>query len=342
MKIHEYVGKELLGQYGIPVPQSLLFTEKAAAAGDVMLPCVLKSQVLVGGRMKAGGVLFAESRDEFTEKLAVLLKRTIKGAEPVGVLCEEKLEIVQEYYLSLMIDRGERDLILVFSEQGGINIEENTGTVLKGPFAKMAAQLPEDLAEIALNLHRLLCDKDLTLIEVNPIGRLSDGRLMALDAVLDVDDNALWRQQWAQPFVPDEGYPFHFVKLDGEIGIIGCGAGIVMGTMDAVTDAGGKPADFLDLGGGAQKEVTLEALQLLTSFGIKRIILNIFGGITKCNEIAEGLAQFKSTHADIELFIKLKGTNDREGKRILHENQIAVYDDLYHMVEEAVRGIKSC
>ncbi|GAB6189800.1 ADP-forming succinate--CoA ligase subunit beta [Marinitoga arctica] len=338
MKIHEFVGKTFLKDYGIKVPESYLIKKEKDIKVD-FLPAVLKSQVLVGGRMKAGGVLFAKSDEEFLSKAKELLRKKIKGETSYGILIEKMIPFEKEYYLSLVLDREEKDITILYSDNGGINIEDNKNSIIKTNFDEYEKVLPKNIQKIIPNLRKLFREKDLTLLEINPLVEDNKGDIYALDSVMHLDDNAIFRQEWSKEFL-EEKYPFHFVKLNGDIGIIGCGAGIVMATMDAVKMAGGEPADFLDLGGGAEKSVTIEALDLLKSYGIKKIILNIFGGITKCDEIASGLVDFKNKNPEINLFIRLTGTNEEEAKKMLKDNDLNYYEDMYSMILDAVRMVK--
>ncbi|WGS65771.1 ATP-grasp domain-containing protein [Marinitoga aeolica] len=338
MKIHEFLGKKFLKEYGIKVPAAYLIKEEKEIEFK-FLPAVLKSQVLVGSRMKAGGVLFAHTREEFIVKAQDLLFKEIKGENPYGVLVEEMIPFEKEHYISLVLDREEKDIIILYSQNGGIDIEENKNSIIKTNFENYEKILPEKIQKIIPNLRKLFREKDLTLLEINPLVEGINGEIYALDSVMHLDDNAIFRQEWAKEFV-EEKYPFHFVKLDGDIGIIGCGAGIVMATMDAVKLEGGEPADFLDLGGGAEKNTTIEALNLLKQYGINRIILNIFGGITKCDEIAQGLVEFIGENPEMQLYVRLTGTNEEEAKKILKESNIGYYDDMYSMISDAVRMVR--
>ena len=337
MKVHEFIGKDFLRRYGIKVPKSFLIKKKEDIRVE-FLPAVLKSQVLVGGRMKAGGVLFTHSEDEFIEKVKLLLNKEIKGEKPYGVLVEEMINIRQEHYISLILDREEKNINILYSGKGGIDIEKNKNTIVKTNFEEYEEKIPENITDIVLKLRKIFREKDLTLLEINPLIEDDNGEIYALDIVMHLDDNALFRQLWANEFV-EEKYPFHFVKLDGDIGIIGCGAGIVMATMDAVKLAGGEPADFLDLGGGAEKDITIEALNLLKNNGVKKIILNIFGGITKCDEIALGLVDFKKENPEIDLYTRLTGTNEDLAKKIIKENNMKYYEDMYSMINDAVKVV---
>jgi succinyl-CoA synthetase beta subunit len=331
MKIHEFVGKRFLKSYGINVPPSYLiktYNEKSPQ----FLPCVLKSQVLVGGRMKSGGVLFAFNESEFREKLKKLLQTPIKGEEPYGVLVERKMEIEHEYYLSIFIDRSKRDITYVFSENGGIEIE-NVRDYLTGNKEQILHKIPEKFYSIIEKLTNLFIEKDLTLLEINPLAQLKNGEIYALDAVFHLDDSAIFRQEWAKEFVEKKDYPFQYVELDGNIGIIGCGAGIVMATMDAVSLKGYKPADFLDLGGGADTNTTITALNLLYDKGIRTIVMNIFGGITKCDDIAKAIIEFSELRLDVELLVRLTGTNEDQAKNILKKAGLNYFDDMYSMID---------
>ncbi len=330
MKIYEFVSKRFFRDYGIKVPNSYL--AKSKNVQPKFLPCVLKSQVLVGGRMKAGGILFAKSFEEYQENMGILLTKPIKGDNPYGVLVEEMMEIEKEYYLSLFLDRKEKRISYVFSQCGGIDIE-NTSDYLSGDKDFILSKIPLAINSIIDKLEKLFIDKDLTLLEINPLAQLKNGEIYALDAVLHLDDSAIFRQKWALEFSKEEKYPFQYVELEGNIGIIGCGAGIVMATMDAVSYRGFKPADFLDLGGGANTKTTIEALQLLAGKGIKTIVMNIFGGITKCDEIARAIIKFRSSRDDINLLIRLTGTNEYEAKKLLKDAELTYFDDMYSMID---------
>lgn len=338
MKIHEFVGKEILSKNGINVPKSFLVRNSTETPQEcTLLPCVLKSQVLVGGRMKAGGVLFADEFYEFKQKLHSLLSKSIKDEKPYGVLIEEKKEIKKEYYLSLVLDRKQKDIIFVFSKDGGIDIEDSE-SLITGNFESVIEKLPSKIKSILPTLRKIFREKDLTLLEINPLAELKDGSIYALDAVFHLDDNAIYRQPWAQNFVEETQYPFHYVRLNGDTGIIGCGAGIVMATMDTVKMYGGSPANFLDLGGGANKENTVMALELLKNEGIKKIVMNIFGGITECDVIAKAIVKFTQKNHDIKLFIRLTGTHEEEARKILSKNNIPFYEDMYSMIKEGEKA----
>ena len=329
MKIHEFVGKSFLHEYDINVPSSYLLTTFKGT--PKFLPCVLKSQVLVGGRMKAGGVLFANSKNEFKESLKKLLSTPIKGEKPYGVLVERKVEIEHEYYLSLFLDRKARDITYVFSQNGGIEIE-NSGNHISGNKKFIIENIPLNLKPIVEKLTKLFMDKDLTLLEINPLAKSKDGNIYALDAVLHLDDSAIFRQKWAKRFIEKKEYPFQYVELNGNVGIMGCGAGIVMATMDAVSLKGYKPANFLDLGGGASTETTIKALELLNKRGLKVVVMNIFGGITKCDDIAKAIIDFSKRNSRMRLLIRITGTNEDKAKIMLKEFGLKYFNDMESMI----------
>ena len=336
MKLHEFVGKSILRTYGIPVPKSF-FVREGETVEKKILPCVLKSQVLVGSRMKNGGVLFANTDKEFDLHLRTLLERKIRGETPYGVLVEEKISVKHEHYISLVLDRDEKDLVLIYSCDGGVNVESSRNFI-KAKFDDVLNEIDPNMANIATTLKRIALEKDVTLLEINPLGESESGEFVALDAVFHLDDSALYRQPWAKKFLKKNPHSFHYLKLDGDIGVIGCGAGIVMATMDTVEHFGGKPADFLDLGGGASEATTLAALKTLKNDGIRKIVMNIFGGITKCDETAKAIVNFKRENPDYDLYVRITGTNEEEAKRILKENHISFYDDMYSVIKDAVVG----
>ncbi len=344
MKIQEYLAKGILSSHGISVPSSVFYSGQPEKESP-FLPCVLKSQVLVGSRMKNGGVLFAANNSEFREALSELLVKPIRGVEPEGVLVEEKSEIEKEYYCSIFINRVERDVYVSFSEQGGINIEENADSVKTGLFEEMISwlkiQYSVEFAEIVRKMRKIMEDEDATYVEINPIALTTDGKLVALDCVMDLDENAYFRNEKYPNYMDlsELNAPFHYVRLDGDIGIIGCGAGIVMATMDAITMKGGKPADFLDIGGGAKKAITIEALSTLYEEGIRRIVMNIFGGITSCDEIAKAVLEFRKMKGDVNIFLRIAGNNAEIAKEILKEAGMATYEHMYEMVDACMEAV---
>ncbi len=338
MKIHEYLAKGTLFFHGIKIPTSK-FYDSYVEENISFLPCVLKSQVLVGSRMKNGGVLFAKSRKEFLNFLKELTEKPIRGETPDGVLVEELVDIRHEYYVSLLLGRKERDLILCFSEKGGIDVEENAENVVSGPFDEIIKSVPEILRETIFRMKNAFESEDMIYLEINPLAVAGDGQVYALDCVMDLDENAFFRKtvHTGYSFPAEENPGFHFVELTGDIGIIGCGAGIVMATMDAVKMYGGEPADFLDIGGGAGKETVIKALEMLSRKGLEKILLNIFGGITSCDEVAEGILSFKKAHEEVRLYIRMAGNKAEEATDMLNLFGINCYDNVYEMVRSCLQ-----
>lgn len=347
MKVHEWMGKKLLESYGIAVPRSILVKQplqlkNAALQNEIAsleFPQVIKSQVLVGGRMKAGGVLFSNSLSKTLELTERLFSKEIRGEKPSAVLIERGIPHTKEWYISLSIDRQTRDIMVVFSEHGGIDIEKIAEkapeTIVKTDIPHAYKILPPMLQNLLERLHRLMIEKDLTLIEVNPLSIL-ENEPIALDAVLHVDDNALFRQTWVGTEPKND---FHFVKLNGTIGIIGCGAGIVMATMDAIKMRGCEPANFLDIGGGGNRQTTLKALRKLQDIQVKMIIMNIFGGITLCDEVAKAIIAFKK-EAKIPIFIRITGTNEDIAKEMLERHGIQVFESMDELVDKSTKFAK--
>ncbi len=370
MKLHEYQGMDLFSKYGISHPPYHLVSsidELIYLKSHLQFPVVAKAQVLVGGRGKAGGVLFANDFNELKKAVDELLHKKIKGKTVKKVLIAPKLKVEREYYLGITLDRKAKAPVVIISEAGGVDIEELASTMPEKiitfhpyttlellPFeirevAKKLGFPKEDvpaLADIASKLYALFREKDALLAEINPLARV-DGKLMALDSVIIIDDNALFRHPELPPEEDEEKTHLEreadkagisFVELDGDIGVVGCGAGIVMASMDLITYFGGKPASFMDLGGGATKEKTIKALDILQrKQGIKSIFMNIFGGITKCDEIAKAIVEFLSKNPDAPpVVVRLIGTNDEIGRKILSENGIKAYMNMEKAAHKAV------
>jgi succinyl-CoA synthetase beta subunit len=343
VKVHEYLAKDILRTEGIRVPRSVLITPElmnedetkvAKFVEKIGFPQVLKAQVLVGGRMKAGGVKIVESLQESIIEIQRMQKNTIKGEKPYGILVEEFVPHDLEKYISISIDRSHRDIIYVYSDVGGIDIEkyslEHPDMVLK---TTDVMDLPNDLRAFVTKLKDIFIKYDLTLLEINPFV-INSGEYYALDAVFHVDDSALFRQFWADE--EDDSDPF--VEFDGgSIGVIGCGAGIVMATIDALVEYGFKPANFCDIGGGATADVVYNALMRVSKL-TNVAVLNIFGGITDCVEIAQGIIKFKKEKPDFELFIRLSGNNEFVAKGVLSEYDISVVDDMKELIESVKKG----
>jgi len=366
--LYEYQGKELFARAGIPVSQGRVATtpeEARAAAEEIGGQVVVKAQVLTGGRGKAGGIKLAESPDEAEERAREILGLDIRGHVVRRLWIEKASDIAKEYYLSVTFDRGEKKPLFMFTTQGGVDIEEVAAESPEAlarlhvePLAGFqpwqarwlcfAAGLEDpdeqkQVMAIVAKLYGAFVDFDAMLCEVNPLIVTPDGEVKALDSKFTVDDNALFRHadvaemrdvEAADPrerLAREKGVTY--VKLDGEIGILGNGAGLVMATLDVIDQVGGRPANFCDLGGGGDAQGVVDALEVITSDDqVEAILFNIFGGITRCDEVARGiltaLGQMTIEHP---IVVRLDGTNAEEGRQMLVD---AAPPDLY--VEETM------
>ena len=378
MKLYEYEAKKILKTYDIPTPQGEVASTPSEArmvVANLKPPFAVKAQVLVAGRGKAGGILFADTAEEAGKAAEDLFRKEVKGIPVRKILVEEKIPIVKELYFSITIDRFERRYVLLASIKGGVEIEETAaGTpdaIIRAPidpqsvFSNSEAKrigerlgyngnMINELATVLMNLYRAGMDYDMELIEINPLVETADGRFMAADARLIIDDNALFRHpefEKLQFTEERENTPkeieatkkgIAYVKLDGNIGIIGNGAGLVMATLDLVQYYGGKPANFLDLGGGAPVERITAALEIVFSDpNVKAVLVNILGGITRCDDVAHAIVKAKHSASTLKPFIiRLLGTNKEEGTRILTQAGIAVLDSMEKAAQLAVQIAK--
>ena len=315
MKLTEKQGKEIFKEYGIQVP-------KQDVEGDV----IVKAQVLVGGRGKAGGILKAnkENINEIKEKI---LSMEIKGEKVKDVLVEECIE-GEEHYLSVTIDRSSKDFICVASTKGGIDIESvDKKDIVKGKFEEIEDKICEGKKKLFKKMLQIAKDKDATLVEINPL-ILSNHKLYAADSKIIIDDNAFFRQN----FEKKEG---NYVELDGDIGVIGNGAGLVMATLDTLAYFGGKPANFLDVGGGSSSEVVGEGIdKVLKNEKVKKLFINIFAGISRCDEVAKAIV---SKEINVPMVVRMVGTNQEKGRKLLEENGIKAFDSMEECAREIVK-----
>jgi succinyl-CoA synthetase beta subunit len=355
MDLYEHQGKELLARYGIPVsPGRVALTpaEARAAAEELGGPVVLKAQVLTGGRGKAGGVKLARDPDEAERIAEGILGLDIRGHVVRRLWVEVASDIEREYYLSITFDRGAKRPLFMLTTEGGVEIEQ-VAAERPDALARLhldplggyhpwvarrlayAAKIPageqKQLAQIIEALYRCFRAEDAMLVEINPLIVRPDGRLHALDAKVTVDDNALYKHpdtaamrdsEAADPqeqMARERGVTY--VKLDGEVGILGNGAGLVMSTLDVVAQAGGRAANFLDVGGGAQADGIVAALEVILSDSkVRSILFNIFGGITRCDEVARGiLSALDRLDVRVPIVVRLDGTSDEEGRALLRE-----------------------
>ena len=377
MKIHEYQAKDILRRYGIPVqPGKVASTpeEAEAIAREFGEPVVIKAQVYVGGRGKAGGIQFGDTPELAREAARKVLGMDIKGLTVEKVLVTPKIEIAEEYYLGVALDRASQAPVAIVSAAGGVDIEqvaeESPEKIIRRPIDVRWGLLPLDarnmLAEagvphmvvakggaILSALARAFMETDANLAEINPLALTKDGQVMAADAKIVIDDNALPRQQeyaaWAEP---EEANPLEYqakaegltyVKLDGDVGIIGNGAGLVMTTLDMVARAGGKPANFLDIGGGAKAEVMKKALLFVARDPqVKGILVNIFGGITRGEEVAKGIIMAQAElPKGMPIVARLSGTGEAEGRALLADAGLTWGTDMRDGAEKIVAEIKA-
>ncbi|MCP2261567.1 succinyl-CoA synthetase beta subunit [Streptoalloteichus tenebrarius] len=362
MDLYEYQAKDLFARYGVPVLPGTVATtadEARAAAEELGTTVVVKAQVKTGGRGKAGGVKLAETPDETRAKAEAILGMDIKGHTVHKVLITPASDIAEEYYFSFLLDRANRNFLAMASVEGGMDIEEVAATkpealakVAIDPIAgvdlakareivaaaKFPAEVAEQVAEVVVKLWETFVREDATLVEVNPLVRDPQGRILALDGKVTLDDNASFRHADHAELVdvaaenPLEAEAkakgLNYVKLDGQVGIIGNGAGLVMSTLDVVAYAGEefggvKPANFLDIGGGASAEVMANGLHIiLNDQDVRSVFVNVFGGITACDQVAKGIVQalgILGDDATKPLVVRLDGNNVDEGRRILAE-----------------------
>jgi succinyl-CoA synthetase beta subunit len=385
--LFEYQGKQLFADHGVPIQQGKVATTPQQAreiAAELIAAgkpgVVIKAQVKVGGRGKAGGVKLASDPDEAEAKAGRILGMDIKGHTVRSVLVAEDIDIAQEYYLSFLLDRADRTFLSMCSVEGGVEIEEVARTKpealaripvspLAGVDAAKAAEivvagrLPEEARAGAAALAERLWDaftgEDATLVEVNPLVLTGDGRVIALDAKVTLDDNAAFRHDWGQFADPGAADPLearakekhlNYVKLDGQVGIIGNGAGLVMSTLDVVAYAGEefggvRPANFLDIGGGASAEVMANGLEIvLADPSVRSVLVNVFGGITSCDAVANGIVSAigmlsaGGEQVNRPIVVRLDGNNAAEGRRILEEAEIGVVEQVGTMDDAARRA----
>jgi len=369
LKLYEYEAKEIASKYGIPVPRGKIAKtpDEVAYIARELGPVVIKAQVLVGGRGLAGGVKAASTPEEAFRIASSLLSSTIRGEKVNALLVEEKVCIARELYLSLTVDRTARKPVYLVSEIGGVEIEELAKkypekmhriyvdpeigyTDYMSRDALVALNLPwsalGELSPLMKSMYRIMLDYDAELVEFNPLAYTCEGKLVALDAKIIIDDNSLYKHPELQRLhgrdlsdyekkAKDLG--FSYVELDGDIGVISNGAGLTMATMDSILYYGGKPANFLDIGGGASRDRVKEAVKLmLTHPRSKVLLINIFGGITRCDEVAAGIVEaLREVGVSKPIVVRMLGTNEEEGRRILREHGI----DAYFEMDDAVKAV---
>ncbi|NYT05823.1 MAG: ADP-forming succinate--CoA ligase subunit beta [Methanomicrobiales archaeon] len=355
MKLLEYEAKEIFANYGIPIPEGVVINEPEEMM--MHLPrlgsdVVLKAQVDVGGRGKAGGILVVKNADA-PATARELFGRTIKGVPVEKILVEEKLAIEHEYYLSITVDRSSKQVMILFADTGGVDIEETARNdpeaVRRAIVSPLLANIPtfqlrsllggaaKEIAPVISRLYRAFMERDALLAEINPLVTTPDG-VYAADAKLIIDDNALARQgisvnrDLTEREKEAEKHGFSYVELQGTIGVIGNGAGLTMATLDLIEQYEGRAANFLDVGGGAGRERVAHAVRLVGGMpGVSVIVVNLLGGITRCDEVAQGILDAGVAQ---QVIVRLAGTNETEGRRILEQHGYRMLETM----EEAVRA----
>ena len=381
MDLYEYQGKELFSRFGIPVSEGRLAEspeQARAAAAELGGRVVVKAQVLTGGRGKAGGIKLADSPDEAEARAREILGMDIRGHVVRKLWVERTSEIGKEYYLSLTFDRGEKKPLFMLTTQGGVDIEEVAARSpeaiarlhvdplvgfqpFQGRWLCFTAGVDDpgeqkQVVALAARLYEAFVGCDAMLCEVNPLIVTPEGEVRALDSKFTVDDNALFRRaEIAAMRDVEAGDPQErlarekgvtYVKLEGEVGILGNGAGLVMSTLDVIDQAGGSPANFCDLGGGGDAQGVVDALEVITSDAqVRAILFNIFGGITRCDEVARGILEaLERMTIELPMVVRLDGTNAEEGRRMLADAappNLHVEDTMLSAAERAVELVEA-
>jgi succinyl-CoA synthetase beta subunit len=373
MKLHEYQAKGVFADAGLPVPDSQLAAtadEVVTAADEIGYPVAIKAQVQVGGRGKAGGIELVDDAAEARSAAEAILGMDLKGLHVDRVLVEQAVDFVNELYVGVTMDRTAGRPVAMVSTQGGVNIEEVAAETpdaiarehvdpafgLQPYQARRAVyeagvdrELAGDVAGVLTTLYELWAEKDATEIEVNPVMITSDGDVVCADAVMNIDDDALFRHpdlaEMEDEAAEDEleakanEYGFDYVRLEGNVGIIGNGAGLVMTTLDLVDYFGGAPANFLDIGGGAKAERVANALDMVfADENVDSVVFNIFGGITRGDEVAKGINEALESFDEIpkQVVVRLAGTNAEAGMEILNTDLVTVESTLEDAVQRAV------
>jgi succinyl-CoA synthetase beta subunit len=372
MKIHEYQARNLFRKYGIPVPDGVVChsveeVEKNVPNNDKLR--VVKAQVHVGGRGKAGGVKLAKSKAEAVEKAGQILGMDIKGLTVEKVLVADAVDIEKEFYVGLINDRNSKSVTLMASAEGGVEIEEvarvspekiikmsidPTMGLMDWQARKIALQLfsdPKEMrqaAAILVKLYQLYVETDSSLAEINPLVITPDKQVLAIDGKMNFDDNALFRQpeilkmreanEDEKKEIEANEKGLSYIKLDGNIGCMVNGAGLAMATMDMIKLYGGEPANFLDIGGSSSPQKVVEAMDILLSdSNVKAVMINIFGGITRCDDVARGLVTaLKEISTDIPVVIRLSGTNAQEGLEIIREFGLPTVSTMSEAAQKAI------
>jgi succinyl-CoA synthetase beta subunit len=364
VRLFEYQAKDLFRQYGLPIPKSVLINDVDGVAGalaSLKPPVAIKSQVLAGGRGKAGGIALVNDPTQAAKEATRIFSLAIGGEKPNSLLVEEAYPHDAEMYLSVTLDRGDRAFVTIGASAGGVDVESMSGKVIRKiplegideAFADEVAallKLPQAQASqfvrILLSLERLAREKECELAEINPLAVGKDGTLMPLDAKVIVDDNALFRHPEFAKLHPEDEFEgeasrqgFAFVRLGGNIAVVGNGAGLVLSTLDLVGDAGGNPACFLDLGGGAQQERIEAALKLVNRLpGVDRILVNIYGGITRSTDVAAGIRAVLDQGGMKPLYARVSGAEEEEARKMLEGTAVKMFRTAPEAVDAVVKA----
>lgn len=366
MRLLEYQGKELFDQYGIRIPRShLAHSVEQAREGAKKLgyPLVLKSQLTVGGRGKAGAIAKCKSETDLVHKFNELLHKEVKGEFPRGILLEEMANIKKEIYLSLFLNRSKRCYSLISSSEGGIEIESAESKVMVDiPIDGLSPQVSEETAlnlgltgetvisfvDFTTKLSKLVNEKEAELAEINPMAVLDDGSIMALDAKVIIDDNAMFRHPELKKYEhvselqkQAEVSGFSLVELEGNIAIIGNGAGLVMSTLDMVSDAGGSAGAFLDFGGRATTETIYEALKVISRIDrVEAILVNLFGGIVRTNLVAQAILDaYGNNLINVPVFARISGAESEKAREMLHGSRAKLYNTVEEAIQSAIAAV---
>jgi succinyl-CoA synthetase beta subunit len=372
MKIHEYQAKEIFSRYQIPVTNEVVcytVEEAVAAAAKLGLPVVVKAQVLAGGRGKAGGVKLVRTKEEVPEIAEKILGMDIKGYTVEKILVAQGVKFSSEFYVGLTIDRNSKSVIFMASAEGGVEIEEvakdNPDAIHKfvidadlglTPFLarRIAFALFSDFnlvkqgADLFQKLYHIFMDTDSSLVEINPLVITDEGKLLALDGKMNFDDNALFRQAAIEALneptedelkeIDANEKGLTYIRLDGSIGCMVNGAGLAMATLDLIKYFGGEPANFLDIGGSSNPQKVIDAMNLILSDkNVKVVMINIFGGITRCDDVARGLIiALDKIKVDVPIVVRLSGTNAKEGLEILKEANLPIVETMSQAAQKAI------
>ncbi|EQB69555.1 ADP-forming succinate--CoA ligase subunit beta [Cuniculiplasma divulgatum] len=363
MNLYEYMGKQIFRKYGIPVPESYL-VEKESDIRNFEKPVVVKSQILLGGRGKSGGIKFAKSQQELNDGVKELLGAKIRGLTVTKVLIEEMIHIKKEMYVSIALDRTEKEPILIATTQGGVEIESIPHDQLYTrhidpilgysdfigreavAFMKLDPDIAKQFMSILKTLYKIWVEEDCELVEINPLVITEEGKLIAADSKVVVDSDSVYRHKEFEVVDPEKtpleleasqkGYAF--IELDGNIGVIANGAGLTMATLDALTLHKGKPRNFLDLGGTDNSDIVANAFDLVLKAKPKAILVNIFGGVTKCDTVANGIVMAKNKLSITQpIVVRLSGVRDDEGRKILKDSNIDSFPTMMEAIERVVK-----